>query len=136
MASIEFACPHCSGRFELANPPAGEHVACPLCRQMLAIPAELPEPEEDSVGAQARAEETEFAVLRAGEVKAPPIAFDVGKRSARPALDVPSLAREDKPVAESLSREAKEHRRQIRSLVWMIGGAVLLAIAAAVLARF
>jgi hypothetical protein len=43
------------------------------------------------------------------------------------------------PASESpvvrLSREEKQRRRQVRSLAWMIGGAVLLAVAAILLSR-
>ena len=113
MTSIEFVCPHCSGRFELGNPPAGEHVACPLCKGMLAIPAELPHPD------------TEEGPFEVGELA--PAELQVHRR--KPA------AHDEAPLVAPLSREQKEHRRQIRSLVWMIGGGALLAIAAAVLSR-
>ncbi len=114
MTSIEFVCPHCSGRFELENPPAGGRVACPSCKGMLAIPAELPQPDTDEG------------------------AFDfVGERAPRELLvhRRTSAAQQEAPIVEPLSRAEKEHRRQIRSLAWMIGGGALLAIAAAVLSR-
>jgi len=101
MASMEFACPHCSGRFELENPRAGGRVPCPLCGQTIAIPADLPPTEQ-------------------------PAAEKVDSKSA------PSG---NESLAVRLSREEKHRRRQIRSLVWMIGGAVLLALAAILLSR-
>ena len=137
MTSIEFVCPHCSGRFELENPPAGGHVACPLCGQTLAIPAELPPADEQTPSAASDANQSEFDFVGPGDAEAPPLAFDVGELAplTSPSRRRRSKAREDKPVVERLSREEKERRRQVRSLVWMIGGAVLLVIAVAVLSR-
>jgi hypothetical protein len=125
MASYEFLCPHCNGRFELANPPPGGRVACPLCRQTLAIPTELPEP------VPAATEPTQPV-----EAEVRPLAFDVDTASRE--LEARRKAREradEAPRIVPLSREEKERRRQVRSLIWMIGGVVLLAIAAMVLSR-
>jgi hypothetical protein len=131
MASYEFLCPHCSGRFALANPPPGGRAACPLCGQTLAIPAELPESLPAPRGPAAAAQET-----RQEEPEAPSLAFDVDaaarelasrrKRGERP-VEAPRIV--------PLSRAEKERRRQVRSLIWMIGGVLLLAIAAIVLSR-
>jgi hypothetical protein len=128
MAVVEFACPHCNEQFELEDPPAGEHVACPLCGGMLAIPADLPAEDADS-GA------LEF--VGRDDVEAAPAAFDVGELA--PAEMLPhrrkSAASAPAPAIVPLSREEKERRRQIRTFVWMIGGGLLLAIAAAMLSR-
>lgn len=129
MTLIEFVCPHCSGRFELEDPPAGESVACPLCGQTLAIPAELPQDDTDD-GA--------FDFVGRDDVEGPPLAFDVGELA--PAELLPHrrtpAAHDEPPAVVPLSREQKEHRRQIRTLVWIIGGGILLAMAAAVLSRW
>jgi DNA-directed RNA polymerase subunit RPC12/RpoP len=101
MASFEFACPHCSERFELENPRAGSHVPCPRCGKTVAIPADLPQADQ-------------------------PAAEEV--------VSKPASSGRESPVVR-LSREEKQRRRQIRSLVWMIGGAVLLAIATILLSR-
>jgi hypothetical protein len=53
--------------------------------------------------------------------------------------DAESAKSQRSPASESLvvrlSREEKQRRRQIRSLAWMIGGAVLLAVAAILLSQ-
>ena len=81
---------------------------------MLAIPAELPRQDTD-----------EGALDFVGELAA----------AESPARRRTSAAHQEAPVVEPLSRQEKEHRRQIRSLVWMIGGGLLLVIAVAVLSR-
>jgi hypothetical protein len=131
MALIEFACPHCRGQFQLDNPPAGGQVACPLCRQVLAIPTDLPPavagfdfaPPQAAGGARG--------------VKPPPLAFDPDEASAveRPSRRRKSPPPNDVSVLEPLSRQRQDRRRQMRGLAWMIGGILLLAIAAAVLSR-
>lgn len=137
MALFEFVCPHCSGRFDLENPPAGGQAACPLCSRTLAIP-ELPRGDEETGGAVDDANEIEVGVVGRCDVEAQPVAFDVGELAPLELLSGRhrSKVRQVEPVVKPLSREEKERRRQIRSLAWMIGGAVLLAIAAAVLSRF
>lgn len=124
MAVVEFVCPHCSGPFELENPPLGERVACPQCGGMLEIPAELPGDDADEDEARAT-----------DDSESQPTAFDIGELA--PAEMLPhhrSTVHHERPIRQ-LSREEKQRRRQIRSLVWMIGGGVLLAIAVAVLSR-
>jgi hypothetical protein len=128
MALVEFVCPHCSGRFGLENPPAGEHVACPLCRGTLAIPAELPPPDAD---------EGKMDFVARDDVEAPPLAFDVGELAPAKLLARrrTSAARDEPPAIAPLSRDKKEYRRQIRTLVWIVGGGIVLAVAAALLSR-
>jgi DNA-directed RNA polymerase subunit RPC12/RpoP len=128
MSVVEFVCPHCNERFEFENPPAGEHVACPLCGGMLAIPAELPT-EDTAAG------DFDFVGRDDGETAAG--AFDVGELAPTEMLPHrrKSAAVEKLPAVVPLSREEKERRRQIRTVAWMIGGGLLLAIAAAVLSR-
>lgn len=127
MSLVRFVCPHCSGSFELENPPAGEQVACPLCQGTLAIPAELCEDE---------GVELEFDFVDSDGVEAPPMAFDVGELATGELLPHRrTAAARHKPAIAPTDRAAKEHRRQLYSLVWMIGGGILLAIAVAVLSR-
>jgi hypothetical protein len=119
MASFEFLCPHCSGRFELENPPPGEQTACPLCGGPLAIPPELPEPPPAPPQVQPASAPAEVDVTQFG--------LNVDPSPAR----APGVVSREEP----LSREEKERRRQVRSLIWMIGGVLLLAVAAIVLSR-
>jgi hypothetical protein len=133
MASFEFLCPHCSERFELANPPPGGQANCPRCGRAVAIPSELPEQVSPAIDVPA----PPTPEPRPAAVEPPPVVFDaeamsleLGVRQSRPTEPA-----EDLPRIEPLSREEKERRRQVRNLVWMIGGVVLLAIAALVLSR-
>lgn len=114
-----------------------------MCSQTLAIPAWPPRSFDESAAAD---EASEFVPADPPDPQTLAFAFDIGeppsvaspvrrsrvKRREEPAADEAT----DKPVVVPLGREAKERRRQIRSLAWMIGGVVLLAIAAAVLSRW
>jgi hypothetical protein len=133
MAVVQFVCPHCSGRFELASPTPGGQAACPRCGRSLAIPAELP------AAADGAADDAAAFVPRSPEPDspAPELAFDPGELSGwLPARREagPAATPVERPVVH-LTREEKEHRRQRRNLIWMIGGVILLAIATIVLSR-
>jgi hypothetical protein len=136
MALVDFACPHCSGQFQLENPPLGGQVACPLCRQMLAIPSELPPDVADSDAAAPVTSPSESETGEHPHVETREIELDVADTAGHvPRAQRRTRLGDERVAVEPLSRIQKEHRRQVRSLVWMIGGAVLLAIAAAVLSR-
>ncbi len=129
MASFQFACPHCSRPFELENPQAGAVVACPACGESLALPAQLPAAlAPDDQGA-------EFAPPEVTNEESVPLAFDLGeppplRRGAAAPRKSPAT-----PAGRQLSREERMRRQQVRSLVLMIGGVVVLAIAVIVLSR-
>lgn len=39
MAAVSFTCPRCCGVFQVASTLAGQQVACPHCRSLVALPA-------------------------------------------------------------------------------------------------
>jgi hypothetical protein len=135
MALTQFDCPHCSGVFQAENPPAGQAVTCPRCGKPVKLPDELPPPAPDSdppwaIGELPAGERSEIAA----EPTAPFIPFDFRG-------DVPGSARGRRPpkkraVVRTLSPQEKKRSRRVRSVVLMISGLVVLAIAVVVLSRF
>jgi hypothetical protein len=126
MAPVAFSCPHCSGRFEAENPPAGTAVACPHCRGAVS-------PSDDAAGA---AREDPLAFLSPpADSTAPLVPFDldepksIARRAAR--RDRGRLPRQ----VRRLSREEKARRRARRNLVLMTLGIVVLVVAAVLLSR-
>jgi predicted Zn finger-like uncharacterized protein len=129
MAVVQFACPYCSGQFDVENPPAGQAVRCPHCEASVVLPGEPP-----AVDAPPPANADPLAFLTppaAGPAPtfAPdepmPVVREVRKRKPRPA---PREVRH-------LSREEKERRRAVRNLVLMTAGVVILCVAAILLSR-
>lgn len=125
MPQYRLACPHCSHTFALENPPAERQVSCPACGQALALPEHLPAASQPPGPTSSFEGAADLAptVTSPADVAAPPSIVDQGP--AAPAVG---------PVRH-LSREEKVQRRQTRSLVLMIVGVVLLAVAAVVLSR-
>ena len=139
MPGFEFACPHCSRRFALENPPAGEQISCPECGQPLAIPAELPAPSDESLGAASESGTLDFIrpTLSMGSGKGDPKSPTVPP-AGEPRLTTPAESPEATAtprVVRQLTRQEKEARRQRRSLILMVGGLVLLIVALIVLSR-
>lgn len=141
MASFELLCPHCSGRFELANPPRGGQVACPRCGRSVAIPADVPKPVAER--RVTRSKPPPSRPKDADEGEAEPVLLPYDEDEPRPEAQPPVEASPPVPTSEAVheapvvrvSREEKARRRQMRSLIWMIVGVVLLAIAVIVLTR-
>ncbi len=145
MPWFEFACPHCSRRFGLENPPAGQQVDCPECGKPLAIPVDLPAP-MNPIGApdESQGEASDGGALdfiqptlsMESQRSAPksPVAPPVEDRPPTPpAASTEALAQP--PAVRQLTRQEKEARRQRRSLIFMVGGLILLIAALIVLSR-
>ncbi len=135
MPLTQLICPHCAGVFQADNPAAGEAVTCPRCGHPIQLPDEWSPPAPDGdppwpVGEFSSGEQT----ADLAEPTGPFIPLDIFG-------DVDSSAHVRRPARKraavrTLSRQEKKRRRQVRSVVLMIGGLVVLAIAVVVLSRF
>ena len=146
MESFHFACPHCSGQFEVKHPPPGHAVACPHCGGGVALPPDMPLPvdaptqRDESYSAEAPPAEPPMQTSGLGHAAAPvepPQAFDFIEpptiAASRPAS--PAAGQRVLPEMRRLSREEKERRRTVRNLVLMVVGVVVLVVATVVLSR-
>jgi hypothetical protein len=127
MALFQFACPHCSGQFQVQDPPAGEAIACPHCGRGVALPAELPPP-ADVVEAPPDLPLPTDGITLPFDVHEPPT-----PSAAQPSRASAQVVRP--PARAPLSREERERRRTIRNLLLMLTGLVVLVVAALVLSR-
>lgn len=128
MALFQFACPHCSGQFQVQDPPAGQAIACPHCGRGVALPSELPPPADAVEAPPAPPPSPEDGVTLPFDVHEPP-ALPTGQASRASAHVLPP------PARAPLSRDERERRRTIRNLVLMLAGLVVLVVAALVLSR-
>ncbi len=133
MTLFQFACPYCSGQFEIENPPAGQAVACPHCREMVALPAELPPPVRETQSVAPAGSEFLPPRAEANDAVLPFILDEPISPAARRGRQ--SATRVQRPPVRRLSREEKELHRARRNLVMMVVGVVVLAVAAVVLSR-
>jgi hypothetical protein len=133
MALVQFACPYCSGQFEIADPPAGQAVACPHCSAAVALPVNLP-----STPLAAPQVVNPWATVEpVAQDAAPFIPLDLvslpttraGRSGRRRAPNAPE------PGVQRLSREKERHRRLSRRVAMMAIAVLLLVLAVAVLTR-
>ncbi len=121
MEPFQFACPYCSGQFEIDQLPEGNAVACPHCGEAVGFPAELASPQTESA--------------RSGAAELPDGVFDFLDR-ANPATKADSsntAGRRGRP--RTLTRQERERLRMRRNVVLMVVGVVVLSLAAVLLSR-
>jgi hypothetical protein len=126
MASYHFACPYCSGEFEVVAPELGQAIACPHCAQSVTLPAELPPPPPDFLSGDEQAETAPYAFL--------------SEQSPVPATSQANSRPTNRPVSQSsgrpsLSRHERDRRRGVRNVILMVIGTVVLVAAALLLSR-
>ncbi len=126
MALFQFACPHCSGQFQVQDPPAGQAIACPHCGLGVALPSELPPP-ADAVETPPESPRSTDGIELPFELDEPAPAMPPSPLAGAPVVLPQTRA--------PMSREDRERRRTIRNLVLMVTGLIVLVAAVLVLSR-
>lgn len=139
MASFQFACPYCSGEFEVRERPAGEAIACPHCGKAVSLPSERSaEADESAPVPPIEPGDDEDVVAAGNESTTSPSALDFLEQPTPGPTTKPSrrpLPRRPPSNVRRLSREEQERRRMIRNAVLMTIGMIVLAVAVTVLSR-
>ena len=125
MASYHFACPYCSGAFEVSAPELGQAIACPHCAATVTLPTELPPPPPDLPPAVEEPEGGVYAFL----------ADPTPSPAARSAPSRPSQVTRSSAKRPAISARERDRRRALRNVVLMVVGLLVLVLAVVVLSR-
>jgi len=125
MASYHFACPYCSGAFEVSAPELGQAIACPHCAATVTLPTELPPPPPDIPLVEDTSEGAAYAFLTE------PTPTPMSRQASRRPLQIAQT-----PIKRTaISPRERDRRRAKRNLVLMVVGMLVLVAAVVVLSR-
>lgn len=79
MVAVPFACPHCSGMFQVDSSMAGQHVACPHCRGVVALPPSAGSPSSPPQPPNAQQQPTRPATVPQPAARPQPAAQPPGR---------------------------------------------------------